>query len=203
MTAEVQKLETPLNDMIARAVAGDHIAFGALYREFAGVVYATLAKSLGHVPAVEDLVQTVFLKVYRELSEFRGEKPFRSWLKRACMFVVYDHLRSTRSRASESVPLDDGVEGRLPEDEEQNPATDYERAEILRLTYAALETLKPEKRIALLMHDFEGHTMGEVAEVLGCSEFTVRTRLVRARQELTASLKKNQKLKQLVSRSVS
>ena len=203
MAAEVKKLETPLHDLIAQAVAGDHAAFGELYREFAGVVYATLSRHLGPVPAVEDLVQTVFLKVYREFSDFRGEKPFRAWLKRACLYVVYDHLRSTKSSASESVGLEERDEGREPDNLERTPEAEYVKSEIARLTYAALDKLKPEKRIALVMHDFEGYTMDEVADVLRCSKFTVRTRLVRARREFTDHAKKNEALKQLIYRSVS
>lgn len=203
MVAEVKKLETPLDDLIAQAVAGDHAAFGELYREFAGVVYATLSRHLGPVQAVEDLVQTVFIKVYREFSDFRGEKPFRAWLKRACLYVVYDHLRSTKSSERESVDRDHQVEGRAVHNLEQTPEAEYVKSEIARLTYEALAKLTPEKRIALVMHDFEGYTMDEVADVLGCSKFTVRTRLVRARREFTDHAKKNNALKQLISRSVS
>lgn len=202
MMAEVKKLETPLDDLIARAVAGDHAAFRELYREFSGVVYATLLRHLGSVPEIEDLVQTVFLKVYREFSDFRGEKPFRAWLKRACLYVVYDHLRSAKSHPRESVDLDERLGERLPDHSAQTPEAAYEKSEIARITYAALDKLKPEKRIALVMHDFEGYTMDEVADVLGCSKFTVRTRLVRARREFTEHAKKNGVLSQLISRSV-
>lgn len=202
MVAEVKKLDTFLDDLIARAVSGDHVAFGELYREFAEVVYATLVRHLGPIPAVEDLVQTVFLKVHREFCDFRGEKPFRAWLKRACLYVVYDHLRANNVRATECVELEDTLERRAVENSDRNPETEYVKSEISRLTYLALSKLRPEKRMALVMHDFEGYTMEEVGEVLECSKFTVRTRLVRARREFTDSIKKNKALKQLVSWSV-
>jgi RNA polymerase sigma-70 factor (ECF subfamily) len=206
MFAAVTDLRTPYDDLLVRAAEGDRSAFRQLYDEFSGYAYAMLRRQLGASPHVDDLLQQVFIKVYRELPEFRGEKPFRAWLRKACFFVVYDHLR--RSRRHQTVPLNDEASPAEPASIAEQPQScdgTPERAllqsEIRRNARRLLDRLTPEKRMALVMHDFEGHTLDEAAEILGCSRFTVRTRLVRARREFAALARKDRTMAILFERS--
>jgi RNA polymerase sigma-70 factor (ECF subfamily) len=204
MLASVTELEIPQDDLVARSRAGDQAAFARLYQEFSGYAYAILRRQLGASPQVEDLLQQVFVKVYRELPAFQGDKPFRAWLRRACHFVIYDYLR--QARRHEAIPLDDGerqieVADQDPTGDPAGPESELLKAEIRRRALLILGKLKPEKRMALVMHDFEGHTLDEAAEVLGCSRFTVRTRLTRARREFAALAGKDRALMQLIGRS--
>jgi len=204
MLATVTELETPHDDLVNQARAGDQAAFARLYREFSGFAYAALRRQLGSSPHVDDLLQQVFLKVYRELPEFLGDKPFRAWLRRACSFVVYDHLR--QAKRHEAVSLDDDereiqVAGADASEEAAGPEGELLQIEIRRRAHRILDKLKPEKRMALVMHDFEGYTLDEAAEVLDCSRFTVRTRLTRARREFAKLAGKDRALMQLIGRS--
>jgi RNA polymerase sigma-70 factor (ECF subfamily) len=206
MLASVTELETPHVDLVNRARRGDQAAFATLYEEFAGYAFAILRRQLGSSPHVEDLLQQVFVKVYRELPEFQGDKPFRAWLRRACYFVVYDHLR--KAKRHEAISLDDDDRGipiaeQEPGEAPADPERELLKAEIRRRSLTVLRKLKPEKRVALVMHDFEGHTLDEAAEVLGCSRFTVRTRVTRARREFAALAGKDKALMQLIGRSTS
>ncbi|MFO8074273.1 MAG: RNA polymerase sigma factor [Polyangia bacterium] len=205
MPSAVTDLEQPHDDLIIRAAEGDLIAFGSLYDEFADYVHGILRRHLGSSPHVEDLLQKVFVKVLRDLPEFRGDRPFRAWLRRACYFAVYDHLREEARRSR--VPLD---EARLEKEEvsswtgsepaPEGPEREYVRAEIRRATREKLARLTPEKQMAIAMHDFEGHTLDECGEILGVSRYTVRTRLVRGRRELAALVRKDNRLMQLIGR---
>jgi RNA polymerase sigma-70 factor, ECF subfamily len=202
MSGKVSELQAPLDALIARAVDGDRVAFGALYRELSGTVYATICRQLGPSPDVEDLVQKVFLKVHRELVEFRGEKPFRAWLKCACGFIVCDHLRERSAKKREAFQRWSSEQEIVAGSSAETPEHELLQSEIRRMTYQALEKMKPEKRMALVMHDFEGFTLLEIAEMMRCSKFTARTRLVRGRRDFAAVVKRNTELMQLIDRGV-
>ncbi|MCP4675482.1 MAG: RNA polymerase sigma factor [Deltaproteobacteria bacterium] len=207
MMATVTELGKHHDALLQRAGTGDLGAFDRLYREFAGYAYGIICRQTGQSPHAEDLLQQVFVKVFRELPEFRGDRPFRAWLRRACYFVVYDHWR--RNDRLKTVPLeDDKLEQQMPtpssEDQsEKGPEGNYIHAEIIRYARRLLDKLTPEKRMALIMHDFEGHTLEEAAEIIGVSKFTVRTRLVRARREFAKKAAKDKRLMQLIGRSES
>jgi len=202
MFAAVTDLKTPYDDLLVRASNGDRTAFRRLYDEFSGYAYSILRRQLGDSPHVDDLLQQVFVKVYRELPEFRGEKPFRAWLRRACFFVLYDHLRRSKRHAAISLDQMESPEELVASrsvdaTSEPTPEGAFLRAEIRKHTRRILEKLTPEKQMALVMHDFEGHTLDEAAEILGCSRFTVRTRLVRARKEFAQLARKDRRMAQL------
>jgi RNA polymerase sigma-70 factor (ECF subfamily) len=202
MAENITHLQSPLDEVIARAVEGDHAAFRELYREFVDVVYAVVYQALGENPDVEDLVQKIFIKLFREFPEYRGEKPFRAWLKMTCQFVLYDHLRNRGGTHNDKSDGYLSEEANSFESDSDSPERCFVKSETWRLAYAVLDKLKPDKRMALVMHDFEGYTMEEVAEVMGCSKYTVRSRLVRARREFAEKVKKNKALMQLIIRSV-
>lgn len=204
MAKQITDLKTPYEDLISKARRGDQAAFYQIYEGFSGFAYAIFRRHLGNSPDVEDLMQQVFVKVYLELSEYRGDRPFRAWLRRACHFAIYDYLRASKR-------VDDPVEDdRLEEanrdsaetSEPPNPEVSFVKAEIRHHTRRIMNTMTAEKRMALFMHDFEGHTLLEISKILGCSMFTVKTRLVRARREFTAKAKKDTGLRQLLNRSV-
>lgn len=206
MAENVADLRPEHQDLINLARQGDSAAFYQLYTAYSSYVYAILRRHLGSSPHVEDLLQQVFLKIYKDLPEFRGDRPFRAWLRRACCFAIYDHFRKT-SRNPE-VYLDDDFDiqhfqngspaeyGRA-----SGPEEDYVKSEIRKRTHKILDKLKPDKRMALVLHDFEGHTLDEVAEILGVSKFTVRTRLIRGRREYAQLAQKDRELMQLIGRS--
>ncbi|MCP4601142.1 MAG: RNA polymerase sigma factor [Proteobacteria bacterium] len=203
----ISEMKVPVDELVNGIKSGDHVAFTRLYREFAGFAYAILRRHLGLSHHLEDLLQQVFLKVYRETPEFRGDRPFRAWLRRACYFVIYDHIRSVKKTTFESLDAIDSdniiyKQALIDDRKTDNPEHSLMEVETLKRLHVILNKLSPEKRMALVMHDFEGHTMGEVAEILECSKFTVRTRLVRARREFANKAKKDKALMQCLGRSV-
>jgi len=115
----------------------------------------------------------------------------RAWLTRVVSRIALDHLRSARVRRETYVgpwlpePLLTGVPGPEPA---PDPAEELVRDESVRLAFlVVLDTLTPEQRVSLILHDVLDLPFAEVAEVLGCPEATARQHAVRARRRIAAA----------------
>ncbi len=182
--------------LIARAQAGDEKAFGELFVKHRGDVTRLVYRVLGPSNEVEDVVQDVFVHVYRSLPKFRGDAKFSTWLYRLTLNVARMHLRRGRSRprfADVEVP-------EAPRDAKppETPDVVAERGERVRALYALLETLSEKKRTVLVLHDLEGMPAKEIADVVDAPVLTVRTRLFYARKELYAAIAADPRLRPAV-----
>jgi RNA polymerase sigma-70 factor (ECF subfamily) len=183
---EAARRMDPSRVLIQRALAGDAAAFREIFVQHRGDVARLVYRMLGPSPDVDDVVQDVFLHVYRSLASFRGDAKFSTWLYRLTVNVTRMHLRRARSRprfADVEVP-------ELPEEgaRDEGPDAQVERAERVRTLYRLLDGLSDKKREVLVLHDLEGVAAKDIAELLGVPVLTVRTRLFYARKELYAAM---------------
>ena len=172
--------------LIARAREGDTRAFQELFRRHQAKVARIVYRMIGPSPDVEDVVQDVFLNVYRSLHSFRGDAKFSTWLYRLATNVTRMHLRRGRSRPRFSdveVP-ETRRDGKPPE----TPDVQVERAERVRALYRLLDGLSEKKREVIVLHDLEGVPAKQIAKALEIPVLTVRTRLFYARKDLYAAL---------------
>jgi RNA polymerase sigma-70 factor, ECF subfamily len=138
----------------------------------------------------EDLTQEVFLRAHRKLSSVRHPDAVNSWLYRIATHVCYDRFRQW-SRQPRLDPLD--VSGSLAADAvggggEARLERVIDRAEMSACVGAFVEELSDEYRQVILLHDLEGLTNPEIAEMLGVSVEAIKIRLHRARRKLEAAL---------------
>lgn len=172
--------------LIARAQGGDTAAFREIFARHRGDVSRVVYRMLGPSPDVDDVVQEVFLNVYRSLPSFRGDSKFSTWLYRLATNVTRMHLRRGRSRPRfADVEVPEAPRDSTPPD---SPELSIERAERVRALYRLLDGLSEKKREVLVLHDLEGVPAKDIAEVAGIPVLTVRTRLFYARKELYAAL---------------
>ena len=139
----------------------------------------------------DDLTQEVFLQAHRKLGSLRDPDALTSWLYRIATHVCYDRFRKW-SRQPRLEPLD--ANGAVTE----SPAGDgtdtarldrlVERTEMSECVRGFLEGLSDEYRQVILLHDLEGLTNPEIAEMLGASLDAVKIRLHRARRRLQVAL---------------
>jgi RNA polymerase sigma-70 factor (ECF subfamily) len=166
--------------LVARAQRGDRAAFDQLYRRYVDLVWTRLGRLIGPDPDREDLLQQIFLEVFRDLPRFRGEASFRTFLYRVVVNIACDHLkrRARRPRPVSAADLDDLVDaGRSPE----SRAAERER---LALTLSLLDRIKPKKRIAFLLRVVEGLSLEEVADIVRARPAAVAQRVRHAHREL-------------------
>jgi RNA polymerase sigma-70 factor, ECF subfamily len=177
--------------LIARAAAGDSDAFRQIYERHRADVARLVYRMLGGRSDFEDVIQEVFVQVYRSLKDFRGQAKLSTWMHRVTVNVVLMHRRAARSRPvfAEEPPTDGMLrsEGTAPDD-------DAERRERMRAFGRLLDRLADKKRIVFVLHELEGIAPSEIAEIVGAPVLTVRTRLFYARRELEAMLREEPSL---------
>ena len=168
--------------LVERCRAGDRRALGELYREFRHEVYRTLRQLLRHSPDIDDVVQDVFIQVFRSVRHFKGDSRFSTWLYRVAVNVGLMHLRKRKANPQATVlPT---VEEAAPEAE--SPAHEAMRAEKRAAVQRILDSLSEKKRVVFVLHDLCGKQAKEISEILDVSVLTVRTRLHYARKDFYA-----------------
>lgn len=188
---------TELTPFIERCKAGDDAAFREIFRNHRGDVARLIQRMTGRQGDLEDLVQEVFLQVYRSIRDFRGQSRFSTWLYRVTVNVVLMHKRAARSRPV----LQEAADDSFGSDARELPDDQVARARRVSAFYRLLDRLSDKKRAVFVLHELEGLSPGEVAKVVSAPVLTVRTRLFYARRELLAMLREEPAL-ELVAREL-
>jgi RNA polymerase sigma-70 factor (ECF subfamily) len=162
-------------DLVARCVAGDRTAQRRLFENEKRRVHGTLFRILGPNQNLDDLVQDVFLSVFRSLHAFRGESSLSTWIDRCAVHAALAHIRTRRGRQHlELVP--ETIASEDPSAERRALAR-----EATRHLYAALDALPSEQRTAFALSAIDGRSTSEVAELMGASAVATKARIWRAR----------------------
>jgi RNA polymerase sigma-70 factor (ECF subfamily) len=178
--ASFHRVQLDESDLIERCKRGDRTAFVALFRAHRGDVARLVHRMVGPVSDVEDLVQEVFLQVYRSIGAFRGSARFSTWLHRVAVNVVLMHRRAAKARPS----FTEEGDARPPVDNRLLPDEALVRNARVRAFYRLLDRLSEKKRTVYVLHELEGLPPAEIANLVGAPVLTVRTRLFYARREL-------------------
>lgn len=170
--------------IVRRAAKGDPKAHEIIYRAYSAPVYS-VGLRFTRVPAqAEDLLQETFIEVMRSIAKFRGEAPLGAWIRRIAVSKSLMFLRSAWHARGQS--LDDDWD----EMTAGSPATHGVSSrpdEALDLD-AALANLPPVGRAVVWLHDVEGYTHREIAEMMGRTESFSKSQLSRAYQRLRPML---------------
>jgi len=163
--------------IIARALQGARGAWLELVRRYERRVYNYALRMVGHPDDAADLMQEIFMGVYRNLPGYRGDGAFPAWLFRIASFRCTDYLRRRRLH----VPFDED-DGHTTggNDPEVSVLATHANREIA----AALATLPPEQRHVVELKFFQGFTFEDIAAQLGISPNTAKTRLYTALKKL-------------------
>ena len=163
------------SSLLRQGKAGDHGALERLLARHERPLYALCYGILGHTDDAEDAVQESFLRALRSLARFREDSAFRTWLYRICLNVCLEWRRARRPAA--------GLYAEGLNDRDTRPSAEAAALRRLRLV-EALATLQPRQRAILLLKEFEGWTVAEIAATLRWNEKKVENELFRARRRL-------------------
>ena len=167
--------------LVERAQDGDREALGELFVRHSATVRRLLSSVIGSTDELDDLVQDVFIQVHRSLSGFRGDARFTTWLHQVTIYAAYNYLRRPRKRW---IPTSPEVFESLQSPISNAPHDQLSTQESLQRLREILDTIKPKKRVAFILFAVEGHSVGEVSELVGAPVATVKSRIWFARREL-------------------
>lgn len=166
--------------IVKRASRGDAKAHEILYRAFSAPVYSVCLR-FTRVPAhAEDLLQETFMEVIRSIVQYRGDAPIGIWIRRIAVSKALMFLRSAWHARGQS--LDDDWE-EMTFESRSSALSPAQPDQVLDLD-AALADLPPVSRAVVWLHDVEGYTHKEIAEIMGKTESFSKSQLSRAYQRL-------------------
>jgi RNA polymerase sigma-70 factor, ECF subfamily len=167
--------------LVLAAQRGDPSAFRELYDNYRGRVYSLAVYSTGDDAPAQDLVQAVFLNVFRGLKTFRFQSSFSTWIYR----IAHNECQNYhRRRRANFVPLE-AILG-ASDEIDPTPISDalHARQESQSIIQQAVMELPFQMREAVVLRYVEGLSYEEMAKVIGCAPGTVASRLSRALTEL-------------------
>jgi RNA polymerase sigma-70 factor (ECF subfamily) len=176
--------------LMARCRAGDTSAFNEIYTVNRMKVFLTVARMVNNEADRDEITQEVFFQVFRSLKKYKGTAKLSTWIHRIAINVILQYIRKKKSRIK--IQLEEDITTKITAElsKANTPEEDLSQSQRKEAVKRALELLSPKKRVALVLHDFEGLKATEVAEVVGASVLTVRTRIFYARKEFYARLMK-------------
>ncbi len=176
-------------DFLARAQAGDHLAFAQLYSVHKRRIYSLCLRMVGNIAEAEDLTQEAFLQLHRKIATFRGDSAFSTWLHRLAINVV---LMQLRKKGLSLISLDEAME---PTPDE-GPSRSFGAPDLTltgtidRLALErAIAELPAGYRLIFILHDVEGFEHNEIASMLDCSIGNSKSQLHKARLKLREALR--------------
>ncbi len=179
--------------IVKRVLAGDHDAFSILVDRYQNRIYSVVHNYVSNQEDALDVTQDAFVKAFSKLKSFDAASSFYTWMYRVAINTSIDFLRKRKSRPAES--LDDEKFSEVGfEPESKDPSADPERVatrrEQARILRSAISQLSDKLRPVIVLHDVEGLSQDEVADVLRVPVGTVKSRVSRARAELRNALRK-------------
>ena len=186
-----------VSSLVHHARGGDDRAFEALVRHYQSHIYSYLARMVPDPSEAEDLAQETFVHAYQALPRFQGEASFRTWLYRIASNLAVDASRRRDRRQWQTVslhePLDDGespLARELGDGGFRAPGEAAASAALRDHVWSAISELSPKLRSLVILHDLQGLSYGETAQLLGCPLGTVKSRLFNARCQLRDKLRR-------------
>ncbi len=187
------KLVSNEPELVEQAKQGNLKAFQKLFECYQTPVYNFILRMLGRPHDSEDVLQEVFVKMYRKLGTLKEPKFFSSWLFRIAKNETINFVNRYQSKDTDSIDeFEPGVAERLLTDESEagsNPVEKAEQVELEAMLQSALSELPEEIRASFLLGVIEGYSYKEVSDILGCSIGNVKSRVFRARAFLSQKLR--------------
>ena len=164
--------------------AGDFSPASEIYDRYSGRIYNFALRFLKNAEAAEDATQEVFVKMMKHANQFQGDAKLSTWLFSITANWCRDYLRKADNKAKEA----EDVLVTLPAPSELSPDRTLEQRENEEMIKRALQALTPEQREAILLSRYQGLSYAEIAQISGCSEGAVKTRVFRAMETLKKAL---------------
>lgn len=197
------EIAEPLSEMggisdavaVERTLAGERDAYRVLVERHSHYVYRLAYRMTGNPHDAEEVVQEAFLRAYQKLQQFAGNANFGTWVYRIAANYAIDRLRQkknedarreTPSRPAENEPESDPMS--MVKDPAPSPERLATSAQMAEKMKAALDTLTPAERTAIVMRHWDGCGIEEIAAVLKSNSSAAKNTVFRAVQKLRIAL---------------
>lgn len=157
-------------------------AFERLVRDYQGLCWHIIQRMVRHPEDTRELCQETFLRVHRNLHQYRFDAPLKSWIGQVAYSVARRHLERKR------IPLAEAAEGEPSLLDLVGDGFDLEAAaadeQVARALHAAIEALPPQQRLLLTLYHLDELPIAEISRITGLADGTIKSHLFRSRQRL-------------------
>jgi len=180
--------------LVKKAKLGDRRAFGKLVNKYQNKVLYLAYDLLGNYIDAQDVAQNVFLQAFQNITYFRDESSFSTWIYKITTNAAIDFQRSKRRRRALFIDQPQPEEGQNRsieniEDPYQAIEKRFEDSDLKNLVARVVEDFSPQQKAAFVLKYFHDKTTEEIAKIIGCDPVTVRGHILRATLKLRKKLK--------------
>jgi RNA polymerase sigma-70 factor, ECF subfamily len=182
--------------LVQRTIEGDMRAFDQLVIKYRGRIERLIGRFVRDDGLVEDLAQETFIRAYKALAQFRGDAQFYTWLYRIAVNTAKRELMDAKR---DPVITESALKSKDDDDEtsaheadltaNETPETEMAARQIAQAVNAVLADLSEDLRQAVTLREMDGLSYEEIAEIMDCPIGTVRSRIFRAREAISAKIK--------------
>jgi RNA polymerase sigma-70 factor, ECF subfamily len=185
------RVATGESAFVAELQAGSEEAFAYLLGVYQTPVFGLISHILEDRSDAADVLQEVFVKVFRKIGQFQGESSLNTWIYRIALHEASNHRRGWLRRFRREPVSLDAEEKPAAQSHEDTPYQALEKVERQAQVRRALASLAAPYRAVVVLREIEGMSYEEISQVLGVAEGTVKSRLVRGRELLKRKLSGN------------
>jgi RNA polymerase sigma-70 factor (ECF subfamily) len=179
-------------ELVKRARKGDLEAYDQLVQRYQERIYATIYHMTSNHEDANDLAQEAFIKGFQALKSFKGGSSFYTWVYRIAVNKTINFLKQRKNRSHMSLnDLDFNAEhdpDLVALISDKTPRREAGLTELQEKLNEAMQKLSEPHRLVVTLHDVQGLSHEEIAQIMGCNIGTVRSRLFYARQQLQGFL---------------
>ena len=178
-------------DLVQEAKSGNDGAFEEIIKRYEQKICSTIYYMVKNKDIVEDIAQEVFIKLYKNLSNFNEKSSLYTWIYRITINACYDEIKKENkiSYISTSVEDDDGEEKEIEYEDSSQDVDRIVEEKLQRMELIkAINKLEEEQRAIIILRDIQGFTYWEIADMLHLKLGTVKSKISRAREALKEEL---------------
>ena len=191
-TTAPEPVQTGESELVRRAQKGDLEAYDELIKRYQERIYATVYHMTSNHEDANDLAQDAFIKGFQALKSFKGGSTFYTWIYRIAVNKTINFLKQRKNRLHMSLNDADYNTENNPDlvalISDKTPRREAGLKELSEKLNEALLKLSEQHRLVMVLHDVQGQSHEEIAEIMQCNIGTVRSRLFYARQQMQAWL---------------
>ena len=188
-TSDKKSTYMDTDQLVSGCRSGDKQCQRTLFKKYKDRIFSIISHTLGPYIDKDDIIQQVFIKVYRSLENFKGLSSLDTWIYRITLKVCIDQQRKKyRKRQLKIIQNPDILENRY-DISKHNPYEEHEQKELASKIYEGLNKLSMEKRLVVTMFEMEGFSLEEISKILEKPIGTIKSRLFHGRKEIAGYLK--------------
>ncbi len=173
-------------ELVEKVKKGDVDAYEEIVKKYENKVFGIVYHMIKNQNDVEDLAQEVFIKVYKNLSKFKGDSSLYTWIYKITVNLCLDEMKKRKN----IIYLDEKLEVEDGELERELPSSDktqielYEEKELKENLHKCIGKLPEKQRVMIVLRDIKGFSYEEIAEITSVKLGTVKSQINRARLKL-------------------